>query len=88
MRLWAEPTSTICAPPLRPDRNSLSAQRVQIAGPALEEVPHCWDTCFWGGQVLVAEAGQFPEHLRQYAVLEARIDPGGLVQEVILGEVL
>ena len=59
MRLWAEPTSTICAPPLRPDRNSLSAQRVQIAGPALEEVPHCWDTCFWGGQVLVAEAGQF-----------------------------
>jgi hypothetical protein len=28
------------------------------------------------------------EHLREYAFLEARIDQGGLVQEVIIGEVL
>lgn len=60
---------------------------LELFGPILEEVSQFWDACFGRGQVLVAEAGQAREHLREYALFEARVDPGGLVQEVTLGEV-
>jgi hypothetical protein len=56
---------------------------LQFLGPGGEEVSQRWDARFGGGQVLVAESGEAAEHLRRYPLVEAGIDPGGLLQEVI-----